>query len=121
MKKLNYLFWLCFLALITIIPMLWGGHGLLVIIFIGLMLLSFYFTIVYSYNMIVSFFGFKNIKRDYLIKQDRTKFLILVAAHNEESVIRETIKILNKLITIKIYMIYASLVITLLILQHKLL
>ncbi|UXV31080.1 hypothetical protein [Mammaliicoccus sciuri] len=59
MKKLNYLFWLCFLALITIIPVLWGGQGLLVIIFMGLMLLSFYFTIVYSYNMIVSFFDLK--------------------------------------------------------------
>ncbi|MDC5694212.1 glycosyltransferase family 2 protein [Mammaliicoccus sciuri] len=97
MKKLNYLFWLCFLVLIAIIPMLWGGHGLLVIIFTGLMLLSFYFTIVYSYNMVVSFFGFKNIKRDYLIKQDKTKFLILVAAHNEESVIRETIRNLKQI------------------------
>lgn len=63
MKKLNYVFWLFFLALIVIIPVLCRGQGLLVIIFTGLMLLSFYFTIVYSYNMIVSFFGFKKHKK----------------------------------------------------------
>ncbi|MFU1788998.1 hypothetical protein ACM3BO_10075 [Mammaliicoccus sciuri] len=59
MKKLNYVFWLSLLAFITIIPVIWEGQGLLVIIFTGLMLLSFYFTIVYSYNMVVSFLGLK--------------------------------------------------------------
>lgn len=97
MKKINYTFWLCMLAFLIVIPMFWEGQGLLSIIFIGLLMLSFYFTIVYSYNVVVSLFGFRNIKRDYLIKQDRTRFLILVAAHNEESVIQQTIRNLKQI------------------------
>ena len=54
--------------------------------------LSIYFMVVYSYNVLVSLFGFKNLKKDYDIVEDKTKFLIMVASHNEEKVIRATIQ-----------------------------
>ncbi|WPH64248.1 glycosyltransferase [Staphylococcus phage vB_StaM_PB50] len=62
-----------------------------------LLILSFYFLITYVYNLVISLFGFKNLKRDYELIEDKTKFLILVAAHNEENVIRETIKNLKEI------------------------
>ncbi|QPI16931.1 glycosyltransferase family 2 protein [Staphylococcus phage vB_StaM_SA1] len=62
-----------------------------------LLILSFYFLITYAYNLVVSLFGFKNLKRDYDIIEDKTKFLLLVAAHNEENVIRETIRNLKEI------------------------
>lgn len=97
MKKINYLFWGTLLFLFITIPILWGEHALLKTLYFGLILLSFYFTIVYAYNGFISLFGFRNIQRDYLMEEDKTKFLILVAAHNEESVIRETIKNLKQI------------------------
>lgn len=45
--------------------------------------LSFYFMIVYGYNLFISLFGYKNLKKDYEILEDETRFLILIAAHNE--------------------------------------
>lgn len=59
--------------------------------------LSVYFVIVYSYNLFISLFGYKNLKRDYTLMGDKTRFLILVAAHNEENVIASTINNLKKI------------------------
>ena len=59
--------------------------------------LSIYFMIVYSYNVLVSLFGFMNLKKDYDIVEDKTKFLIMVASHNEEKVIRATIQNLKEI------------------------
>lgn len=62
-----------------------------------LLILSFYFLLSYAYNLIISLFGYKKLKRDYDIIAPKTRFLIMVAAHNEETVIRETIKNLKKI------------------------
>lgn len=59
--------------------------------------LSFYFMVVYGYNLFISVFGYKNLKKDYEMHEDETKFLLLVAAHNEEAVIDETIQNLKKI------------------------
>lgn len=97
MKKINYTFWLCLIIIGLFVPLFWDEITLLNIIFWGLLLLSFYFTIVYGYTVLISLFGFVNIKRDYLIKKDKTRFLILIAAYNEEDVIRETIQNLKQI------------------------
>ncbi|WP_017548208.1 glycosyltransferase family 2 protein [Salinicoccus carnicancri] len=62
-----------------------------------LLVLSFYLITVYGYNLLLSLFAFKKAKRDYNLLPDKSRFLILVAAHNEEKVIRTTIKELKKI------------------------
>lgn len=62
-----------------------------------LIVISFYLLTIYIYNIFISFFGFKQSKRDYALIEDDTRFLILVAAHNEERVIRSTIKNLKSI------------------------
>src|SRR5699024_6171003 len=52
---------------------------------------------VYGYNLIISLFGYKNLKKDYDLISDQTRFLILVAAHNEEKVIGSTIENLKQI------------------------
>ena len=49
------------------------------------------------YTIFISFWGFGKVKRDYELIEDKTRFLILVAAHNEESVIENTINNLNEI------------------------
>ncbi|MGJ7922720.1 glycosyltransferase family 2 protein [Neobacillus sp. LXY-4] len=67
-------------------------------IFLGIMLvLAVYVNVLAIYYVILSFFGFGKAKRDYDIIEDKTRFLILVAAHNEEKVIGSTIDNLNKI------------------------
>lgn len=71
-------------------------YGLYAII--GLFLLfSLYVNFLAFYYLFISFFGFGKAKRDYEMKEDETKFLILVAAHNEENVIGSTIDNLSKI------------------------
>lgn len=43
------------------------------------------------YLTIITFKGFGKIERDYKMEEDKTRFLLLVAAHNEEDVIGSTI------------------------------
>lgn len=64
---------------------------------IGVLVLSLYFMFIYGYNLIVSLFGYKNLKKDYELINNQTKFLILVAAHNEEKVISSTIENLKQI------------------------
>jgi cellulose synthase/poly-beta-1,6-N-acetylglucosamine synthase-like glycosyltransferase len=54
-------------------------------------LLTIYVNLNTLYYVVLTFFGFGKAKRDYEIVEDQTKFLILVAAHNEEKVIGSTI------------------------------
>ncbi|PEJ37285.1 MULTISPECIES: glycosyltransferase family 2 protein [Bacillus] len=59
--------------------------------------ITLYVNINTIYYVILSLFGFGRAKRDYELVEDKTKFLILVAAHNEEKVIGSTIDNLNKI------------------------
>ncbi|WP_338470693.1 glycosyltransferase [Niallia sp. XMNu-256] len=66
--------------------------GLVAEIFLGVLgILTLYVYGLTLYYVFLTFFGFKKAKRDYEIVEDQTKFLILVAAHNEEKVIGSTI------------------------------
>ncbi|BDR58822.1 glycosyltransferase family 2 protein [Xylocopilactobacillus apicola] len=51
----------------------------------------------FIYLFFISLFGFKNPKRDYEIQPDQARFLILIAAHNEEAVIGNTLMGLQNL------------------------
>jgi cellulose synthase/poly-beta-1,6-N-acetylglucosamine synthase-like glycosyltransferase len=64
----------------------------IVTILLGLFfLLTIYVNLNTLYYVILTFFGFGSAKRDYEIIEDKIRFLILVAAHNEEKVIGSTI------------------------------
>lgn len=67
------------------------------VIFAVIAVLGFYVTIHTLYYLVISFFGFGKAKRDYELIEDQTKFLILVAAHNEEKVIGSTLANLQKI------------------------
>ncbi|PFD45814.1 glycosyl transferase family 2 [Bacillus cereus] len=60
-------------------------------------IITVYVNINTVYYVIISFLGFGKAKRDYEIIEDNTRFLILVAAHNEEKVIGSTIDNLRKI------------------------
>ncbi|MCQ6276856.1 glycosyltransferase family 2 protein [Bacillus sp. V3B] len=67
------------------------------VFFAILILLSVYVYGLTAYYVFLSLFGFGKAKRDYEIIEDKTKFLILVAAHNEEKVIGSTIDNLKQI------------------------
>lgn len=50
-----------------------------------------------TYSIVISFWGFKNFPKDYKMIKPKARFLILVAAHNEESVIKSTLENLRKI------------------------
>lgn len=58
---------------------------------------GFYMLFQNLYTILISFWGFGSVKRDYELLEDKTRFLILVAAHNEESVIENTINNLSQI------------------------
>lgn len=60
-------------------------------------ILGFYSAILGIYYFIISFWGYGEAKRDYEIIEDQSRFLILVAAHNEENVIRSSVENLRKI------------------------
>ena len=62
-----------------------------------LFLASAYMLLQNIYASIISLWGYKEVKRDYDIIEDKTRFLILVAAHNEEDVIADTVSNLRKI------------------------
>lgn len=66
-------------------------YSVVSIIFLCATILSFYFIVSYLYSTIISLFGYKNLEKDYELIDDETRFLILVAAHNEETVISQTL------------------------------
>ncbi|OIK13284.1 glycosyl transferase family 2 [Bacillus sp. MUM 116] len=59
--------------------------------------LALYINFNTVYYLILSLFGFGKAKRDYPLVEDETRFLVLVAAHNEEQVIGSTIQNLNRI------------------------
>ena len=64
---------------------------LIKIVSICLIVASVYMLMQNIYASIISLWGYREVKRDYDIIEDKTRFLILVAAHNEEDVIADTI------------------------------
>lgn len=73
------------------------GEILLYVVLGIFFLLTLYVNLNFLYYVILTFFGFGKPKRDYELIEDQTRFLILVAAHNEEKVIGSTIDNLKKL------------------------
>lgn len=67
------------------------------VFFIILTIVGIYVTLYSLYFIFISFFGFGKAKKDYELIEDETRFLILVAAHNEEAVIGSTIENLKKI------------------------
>jgi cellulose synthase/poly-beta-1,6-N-acetylglucosamine synthase-like glycosyltransferase len=67
------------------------GEVILTILLGLFFVLTIYVNLNTLYYVILTFFGFGSAKRDYEIIEDKTRFLILVAAHNEEKVIGSTI------------------------------
>lgn len=62
-----------------------------------LRIFGYLILIQFIYLFILSLFGFKKPKRDYQIQPDQARFLILIAAHNEEAVIGNTLAGLKNL------------------------
>jgi len=64
----------------------------ILIILINILLLPIALWVFFCdyYFSIISLFGFKKPQRDYEIIEDKTRFLILVAAHNEENVLESS-------------------------------
>ena len=59
--------------------------------------LTAYCFLLELYSVFLSFLGYKKVVKDYPYHKPQTKFLILVAAHNEEDVLESTIKNLNNI------------------------
>ncbi|MGL4819732.1 MAG: glycosyltransferase family 2 protein [Bacilli bacterium] len=70
---------------------------LLEILFIIFGLLTLYCLLLELYSVFLSIFGYKKIVKDYPSLDPESRFLILVAAHNEEEVIGSTIENLNRI------------------------
>lgn len=70
---------------------------LTMIVLFLLTILSVYSMIVEFYTVFLSLFGFKKAVKDYPDLEPEARFLILVAAHNEEAVIESTIKNLKEI------------------------
>ena len=64
-----------------------------ILILAGLLAItSIYMLFQNLYSVFISFFGYGKAVKDYFIQEDKTRFLILIAAHNEEAVIADTIE-----------------------------
>ena len=70
---------------------------LIKIVSVCLLITSAYMLIQNIYAAIISLWGYGKVERDYDILEDKTRFLILVAAHNEEDVIADTVSNLRKI------------------------
>lgn len=58
---------------------------------------SIYMLFQNLYSVFISFFGYGKAVKDYFIQEDKTRFLILIAAHNEEDVIADTVENIRKI------------------------
>ncbi|WP_415288227.1 glycosyltransferase family 2 protein [Clostridium perfringens] len=69
-----------------------------ILILAGLLAItSIYMLFQNLYSVFISFFGYGKAVKDYFIQEDKTRFLILIAAHNEEAVIADTIENIRKI------------------------
>lgn len=74
-----------------------GDYWVVTVLLLLFFILTMYISINTIYYVFLSFFGFGEAKRDYELIDDQTRFLILVAAHNEEKVIGSTLENLKKI------------------------
>ena len=58
---------------------------------------SFFLTFIMVYQIVIGFFGFGKAKKDYRDHDPKSRFLVLVPAHNEEKVIGDIIRNLNEM------------------------
>ena len=70
---------------------------MLEILFMVIGILSVYCLIIEIYSIFLSVFGYKKLEKYYKESNPEAKFLILVAAHNEEDVIESTLENLQKI------------------------
>lgn len=71
---------------------------IIILILAGLLsITSIYMLFQNLYSVFISFFGYGKAVKDYFIQDDKTRFLILIAAHNEEAVIADTIENIRKI------------------------
>lgn len=70
---------------------------MLEVLFIVIGILSIYSFILEIYSIFLSVFGYKKLEKYYKESNPEAKFLILVAAHNEEDVIESTLENLQKI------------------------
>lgn len=95
MKKSNVLFFLIALVLVT------GTYFVPNLVLLFLKVFGLILTVwVYSqsfYFIFIGLWGYLPERRDYPIIKDKTKFLVLVPAHNEETVIFDTVTDFNNL------------------------
>ena len=70
---------------------------MLEILFILVGIMSVYCFVIETYSVFLSIFGYKKLEKYYTESSPEAKFLILVAAHNEEDVIESTLENLEKI------------------------
>lgn len=98
MKKLASFIKKYHLILISLLILLFTSFFIPQLSFINLFfqwsvrILGYLVLVQFIYLFVLSLFGFKNPKRDYEIQPDKARFLILIAAHNEEAVIGNTLE-----------------------------
>lgn len=74
-----------------------GDLEMLEVLFVVVGVLSMYCFVIEIYSLFLSVFGYKRLEKYYKEYKPETKFLILVAAHNEEDVIESTLENLQKI------------------------
>lgn len=67
------------------------------ILYFGIVCMTWYLLILSSYTIFLSLFGFLRQKKDYQDYPPETRFLLLIAAHNEEAVIGATLNNLKNI------------------------
>lgn len=85
---------------------------MLEILFILVGIMSVYCFVIETYSVFLSIFGYKKLEKYYTESSPEAKFLILVAAHNEEDVIESTLENLEKIDYPKELFVYMLLMIT---------
>ena len=70
---------------------------MLEVLFVLVGIMSVYCFVIETYSVFLSIFGYKKLEKYYTEFDPEAKFLILVAAHNEEDVIESTLENLEKI------------------------
>ena len=70
---------------------------MLEVLFVLVGIMSVYCFVIETYSVFLSIFGYKKLEKYYTEFNPEAKFLILVAAHNEEDVIESTLENLEKI------------------------
>lgn len=71
--------------------------GIIFILVAIVLIIGIYCTVISLYYLLIGLRGYGKAKRDYEIIEDKTRFLLLVASHNEEQVIASTVENLREI------------------------